>query len=100
MNEMEEVMSGIETGAIKSIQLSQAQEQLKRSDQDYVQSKMRHLKQHADGLLDSILNHPNLTEPQIYQMDAAQKEELGRRVQIADDVFKTWSHEEEWLVSG
>ncbi len=47
---------------------------------------MRCLKQHADGLLDSILNHPNLTEPQIYQMDAAQKEELRRRVQIADDV--------------
>lgn len=47
---------------------------------------MRHLKQHADGLLDSILNHPNLTEPQIHQMDAAQKEELRRRVQIADDV--------------
>ncbi|DBA91905.1 hypothetical protein WJX79_009655 [Trebouxia sp. C0005] len=87
MNEMEEMMSGVETGAIKSIQLSQAQEQLKRSDQDYVQSKMRHLKQHAEGLLDSILNHPNLTEPQIYQMDAAQKEELRRRVQIADDVI-------------
>ena len=47
---------------------------------------MRHLKQHADGLLDSIVNHPNLTEPQIYQMDAAQKDELRRRVQIADDV--------------
>ena len=47
---------------------------------------MRNLKQHADGLLDSILTHPNLTEPQIYQMDAAQKEELRRRVQIADDV--------------
>ena len=52
---------------------------------------MRHLKQHADGLLDSILNHPNLTEPQIYQMDAAQKEELRRRVQIADDVSLVYS---------
>ncbi len=52
---------------------------------------MRHLKQHADGLLDSILNHPNLTEPQIYHMDAAQKDELRRRVQIADDVSVTYS---------
>jgi len=51
-----------------------------------LQSKMRHLKQHADGLLDTILNHPNMTEPQIHQMDAAQKEELQCRVQIADGV--------------
>ncbi len=35
---MEELMSGVEAGAIKSIQLSQAQEQLKRSDQEYVQA--------------------------------------------------------------
>ena len=53
---------------------------------------MRDLKQHADGLLDSILNHPNLTEPQIYHMDAAQKDELRRRVQIADDVSVTYSN--------
>ena len=36
--QMEEMMSGVETGAIKSVQLSQAQEELKRSDQDYVQA--------------------------------------------------------------
>ena len=36
--QMEEMMSGVETGAVKSIQLSQAQEQLKRNDQDYVQA--------------------------------------------------------------
>ena len=47
---------------------------------------MRNLKQHADNLLDSILNHPNLTESQIYRMDSAQKEELRLRVKTADDV--------------
>ena len=36
--QMEEMMSGVETGAIKNIQLSEAQNQLKRSDQDYVQA--------------------------------------------------------------
>ena len=47
---------------------------------------MRDMKNHADALLDDILNHPNLTEPQISQMSASQKEDLRRRVEIADDV--------------
>lgn len=51
-----------------------------------LQVKMRNLKEHADTLLDSILNHPNLTESQIYQMDNTQKEELRARVKAADDV--------------
>jgi hypothetical protein len=51
-----------------------------------LQAQMRLLKQHADDLLDSILNHPNLTEPQIHQMDTRQKEELRLRVKAADDV--------------
>ncbi len=51
-----------------------------------LQAKMRSLKAHADGLLDSILNHPNLTESQINQMNTTQKEELRLRVKAADDV--------------
>ena len=51
-----------------------------------LQAQMRLLKQHADDLLDSILNHPNLTAPQINQMDTKQKEELRLRVKAADDV--------------
>ena len=47
---------------------------------------MRNLKEHADSLLDSILNHPNLTEPQINQLSDDQKAELRRRVKTADDV--------------
>ena len=51
-----------------------------------LQHKMRDLKNHADTLLDNILNHPNLTEPQINRMPAHQKEDLRRRVKSADDV--------------
>lgn len=51
-----------------------------------LQQKMRDMKNHADVLLDNILNHPNLTEPQINQMPLSQKEDLRRRVKIADDV--------------
>ena len=51
-----------------------------------LQHKMRDMKNHADALLDNILNHPNLTEPQINQMPFSQKEDLRRRVKIADDV--------------
>ncbi len=51
-----------------------------------LQAQMRLMKQHADDMLDSILNHPNLTEPQISQMDTKQKEELRLRVKAADDV--------------
>ncbi len=51
-----------------------------------LQAQMRLLKRHADDLLDSILNHPNLTESQINQMDTKQKEELRLRVKAADDV--------------
>lgn len=51
-----------------------------------LQAQMRLLKRHADDLLDSILNHPNLTEPQINQMDTKQKEELRLRVKAADNV--------------
>lgn len=54
-----------------------------------LQQKMRDMKKHADTLLDNILNHPNLTEPQINQMPDAQKEDLRRRVKIADDVGLT-----------
>ena len=51
-----------------------------------VQKSMRDMKDYADLLLDNILNHPNLTEPQINQMPAFQKDDLRRRVKIADDV--------------
>ena len=51
-----------------------------------LQHKMRDMKNHADALLDNILNHPNLTEPKINQMPISQKEDLRRRVKIADDV--------------
>ena len=51
-----------------------------------LQKSMRDMKDHADALLDNILNHPNLTEPQINQMPADQKKDLRRRVKIADDV--------------
>lgn len=54
-----------------------------------LQQKMRVLKNHADTLLDNILNHPNLTEPQINQMPSSQKEDLRRRVKVADDVSLT-----------
>ena len=47
---------------------------------------MRDMKDHADALLKNILNHPNLTEPQINQMPADQKNDLRHRVKIADDV--------------
>ena len=40
----------------------------------------------ADALLDDILNHPNLTEPQISQMPTSQKGDLRRKVKIANDV--------------
>ena len=54
-----------------------------------LQHKMRDLKNHADALLDNILNHPNLTEPNVKQMPHSQREDLRRRVQTADDVSLT-----------
>lgn len=56
---------------------------------DGAQHKMQDMKNHADTLLDNILNHPNLTEPQINQMPDSQKDDLRRRVKIADDVSLT-----------
>ena len=57
-----------------------------------LQARMRTLKEHADTLLDSILNHPNLTEPQVNQMSSSQKEDLRRRVKAADDVSHVPGH--------
>ena len=57
-----------------------------------LQRSMREMKEHADKLLDNILNHPNLTEPQINQMPAFQKDDLRRRVKIADDVSSASEH--------
>jgi len=34
---MEDMLTGVQTGAIKSIQLSQAQDRLKSSDHGYIQ---------------------------------------------------------------
>ncbi|DBB15254.1 hypothetical protein WJX82_011728 [Trebouxia sp. C0006] len=95
MNEMEDMLTGVQTGAVKSIQLSQAQDRLKSSDHGYIQAQMRLLKRHADDLLDSILNHPNLTESQINQMDTKQKEELRLIVKAADDVIDGVIHKYE-----
>ena len=47
---------------------------------------MRTLKLHADNLLDTILNHPNMTESQIFQLSPHEKEDLRSRVKAADDV--------------
>ncbi|KAL3133563.1 hypothetical protein ABBQ38_007411 [Trebouxia sp. C0009 RCD-2024] len=95
MNEMEEQMASVQTGAIKSLQLIEAQDKLKFDDHSYIQQKMRVMKNHADTLLDNILNHPNLTEPQITQMPLSQKEDLRRRVKVADDVIDNVIHKYE-----
>ncbi len=46
---------------MKQVELKQEQERLKFTDLNYIQAKVEMIKRHAEEVLDSVLNNPNIT---------------------------------------
>lgn len=66
--QMEDMLDLVQHGAIKAIDLRAKQDQLKETDQAYIQAKLQQLHQHAEIMLDSVLKNPNITDESVKQM--------------------------------
>jgi hypothetical protein len=71
--QMEDMLDLVQHGAIKAIDLRAKQEQLRETDRNYIHAKLQQLHQHAQLMLDSVLNNPNITEDAVKQMAQHEK---------------------------
>ena len=47
--------------AVKQVELKQEQEKLRYTDLNYIQAKVEMIQRHAEEVLNSVLNNPNIT---------------------------------------
>lgn len=71
--QMEDMLDMVQHGAVKAIDLRAKQEQLRETDQTYIHAKLQQLLEHAQIMVDSVLNNPNITEESIRQMAQHEK---------------------------
>ncbi|PSC68859.1 hypothetical protein C2E20_7570 [Micractinium conductrix] len=94
LNEMEDSLTLVQTGAAKQVELRQAQAALKDTDVTYIRNKVELVKAHAQQLLDSVLSNPNVTVTHIQKLSEEDKALLRRRMETADAVLdKLAKHE-------
>ncbi|CAK0764240.1 hypothetical protein CVIRNUC_003138 [Coccomyxa viridis] len=87
MNEMEDMMDIVQSGAVHAIDLRAKQEELRETDQSYIQAKLAQLHRHAEVMLESVLNNPNITEESIKTMAQHDREALQNRIAMADEAL-------------
>lgn len=71
--QMEDMLDLVQHGAIKALDLRANQDQLKETDQAYIHAKLQQLHQHAEAMLESVLQNPNITEESVRQMAQHEK---------------------------
>lgn len=62
LNEMEDMLTLVQEGAAKTLELKGEQERLRHTDAAYIGAKLDLLRRHAQSALDNILSNPNLNE--------------------------------------
>ncbi|KAK9909935.1 hypothetical protein WJX75_009692 [Coccomyxa subellipsoidea] len=87
INEMEDMLDLVQHGAIKAVDLRAKQDQLRETDQAYIQAKLQQLHQHAEIMLDSVLKNPNITEESYKLMAQHEKDALQTRIDLADQAI-------------
>lgn len=62
LNEMEDMLTLVQEGAAKTVELRGEQERLRHTDAAYIGAKLDLLRRHAQSALDGILTNPHLNE--------------------------------------
>ncbi len=70
---MEDMLDLVQTGAVKALDLKGKQEKLRETDQAYIHAKLQQLHRHAEVMLESVLQNPNITEESIRTMAQHEK---------------------------
>jgi hypothetical protein len=87
LNEMEEMLTLVQQGAAKTVELRQEQQKLALTDANYIKSKVDMVKRHAEEVLDSILKNPNVTAENIALLPEEDKAAMRKKLDIADKVM-------------
>ncbi|GAB4817847.1 hypothetical protein N2152v2_004893 [Parachlorella kessleri] len=88
LNEMEDMLTLAQHSAVKQVELKQEQEKLRYTDLNYIQAKVEMIQRHAEEVLNSVLNNPNITAETIVVMTEENKDKLRKRLDIADKVLE------------
>ncbi|KAL6770583.1 hypothetical protein ACKKBF_B31825 [Auxenochlorella protothecoides x Auxenochlorella symbiontica] len=96
LNEMEDMLTLVQEGAAKTLELKGEQERLRHTDAAYIGAKLDLLRRHAQSALDNILSNPNLNETVVRNLNEADKDYLRKRLDTADRVVaRIQKHHEE-----
>eukprot|EP01025_Chloroclados_australasicus_P034603 TRINITY_DN3535_c0_g1_i2.p1 TRINITY_DN3535_c0_g1~~TRINITY_DN3535_c0_g1_i2.p1 ORF type:complete len:408 (-),score=45.14 TRINITY_DN3535_c0_g1_i2:464-1687(-) len=87
LNEMEDLINVSHESAVASMTIKQQQQNLRTSDIDYVRSKLEMMKEHAQHLMDELLNNPDVTQEWVNNLSDQQKEVLNNRIEAAENVI-------------
>eukprot|EP00887_Chlorella_sp_A99_P005362 scaffold1.g5362.t1 len=113
LNEMEDMLTLVQQGAAKHVELRQEQEKLRDIDMTYIRAKvgggararqpsrgaaavlgvawalaMDMVKRHAEEMMESVLKNPNITSDAINRMSEEEKAALRKRLDTADKVLE------------
>eukprot|EP01025_Chloroclados_australasicus_P027984 TRINITY_DN2770_c1_g1_i1.p1 TRINITY_DN2770_c1_g1~~TRINITY_DN2770_c1_g1_i1.p1 ORF type:complete len:472 (-),score=62.01 TRINITY_DN2770_c1_g1_i1:500-1720(-) len=87
LNEMEDLISMSHESSVAAMQIKQEQEGIKTSDIQYVREKLEMMKEHAQHLIDDLVNNPNITKQWVSGMSEKDKEILNKRIEAAENVL-------------
>eukprot|EP01026_Neomeris_dumetosa_P033679 TRINITY_DN26944_c0_g2_i1.p1 TRINITY_DN26944_c0_g2~~TRINITY_DN26944_c0_g2_i1.p1 ORF type:complete len:419 (+),score=48.07 TRINITY_DN26944_c0_g2_i1:46-1257(+) len=88
LNEMEDLISMSHEQSIAAMQVKQEQEGLKMSDIEYIREKLEMMKDHAQHLIDDLVNNPNATKNWVDNLNQNERDILNHRIESAENVLQ------------
>lgn len=89
LNEMEDMLSLVQEGTLKRLELKGEQDKLRHVDSQYVAAKLELIRSHAQAAIDGIVSNPNLNETVVRGLSAEDKAFLKARLDAADAALET-----------
>lgn len=88
LNEMEDMMQGVENGAFKRAEHKQEQQNLKKVDEDYVMAKLMMLHDHAEELAKQVATDNRTNPEHLDGWSNEEKKEIYRVLEVCDNIIR------------
>lgn len=88
LNELEDTLTAVQSGAASHVELRREQQQLRFTDLNYIRAKVDMVRRHAEEVLNSVLKNEAINADSIARMGEEEKAALRRRLETADKVME------------
>eukprot|EP01025_Chloroclados_australasicus_P027238 TRINITY_DN2701_c0_g2_i3.p1 TRINITY_DN2701_c0_g2~~TRINITY_DN2701_c0_g2_i3.p1 ORF type:complete len:441 (-),score=31.61 TRINITY_DN2701_c0_g2_i3:1036-2277(-) len=87
INEMEDMIQMSHESAVMAMTVRDEQQGLKLTDENYIKAKTQMLKDHANKLVDDLMNNPIVTNEWVQNLNEEQMSVLNKRMDAAEQVL-------------